>query len=54
MEITLGERTAVKVKLPVLKTTTAQVCLSVTEMAVAGFGADLQPIFYGLSCPYET
>lgn len=54
MEIILGERTAVKIKLPVLKTTTSQVCLSVTEVAVAGFGAYLQPILYGLSSPYET
>lgn len=54
MEIPLGDRTAVKAELPVLKTTTAQVCLSVPETALAGFGADLQPVFYGLSCPYET
>jgi len=54
MEMIIGERPAVKIKLPVLKTTTSQVCLSVPEMAVAGFGAYLQPVFYGLSCPYET
>lgn len=27
---------------------------SATEMATAGFGAYLQPIFYGLLCPYKT